>query len=695
MAATARLTALCGVLLVAVLHGHAQQQMDPAQAPQPQARPSEQPTPTFRGGINFVRVDVIVADKSGAQVSDLKLEDFEVTEDGKRQTIETFKLIEYNAGRLPGADGPPRAIRTDADEEAEAGRDHVRLFAIYLDDYHVRRETGLRAREELARFVETELGPADMIGVMYPLQPLASLRFTRDHASVARGLRAFEGRKYDYVPRNQFEQIYANYPTEVVEKVRNEVSLGGLNALIIRMGGLKEGRKALILLSEGYSNYVPPQLRSSRADSILPDVPPAARLPTAGTTASGAIDPNETRAEFFANADLDVDLRDLHSTANRSNVAIYSLDPRGLAAGEFGIDQNIHSSLDRNFLNATMETLRSMSRETDGRAIINRNDLGVALRQIVRDSSAYYLLGYSTQAPPDGKFREIKVRIRRPNVQVRARRGYVAARPEEAAKAAAPVKEAPKVVSTALAAITAPPRGGRVVTTWIGTERGENGKTKVTFLWEPAKNVSSGRERSQPAQPARVSLTAAGANGTPYFRGRVAAPQGPATAPTQGPARVTFEADPGVLQLRFSVEDVNADVLDSATSEFTVPDLNSQKVALATPLLFSARTVRQFEQLKGDLQAVPTLSREFARTERLLVRLTAYGPGTAPPSITARLLSRGGEPMNDLSVSRAGGTLASVELPLASMAPGEYVLEIVASGEGGSATELIAFRVTG
>ena len=63
--------------------------------------------------------------------------------------------------------------------------------------------------------------------------------------------------------------------------------------------------------------------------------------------------------------------------------------------------------------------------ETDGRAIVNRNDLAKGMQQIVRDSSAYYLLGYnSTQAPQDGKFHEIKVRVKRPGVQVRARKGY-------------------------------------------------------------------------------------------------------------------------------------------------------------------------------------------------------------------------------------------------------------------------------
>ena len=73
----------------------------------------------------------------------------------------------------------------------------------------------------------------------------------------------------------------------------------------------------------------------------------------------------------------------------------------------------------------TQDTLRTLSEQTDGRAIVNRNSLDQGLAQIVRDSSFYYLLGYnSTQAQNDGKFHEIKVRVKRSGVDVRARKGY-------------------------------------------------------------------------------------------------------------------------------------------------------------------------------------------------------------------------------------------------------------------------------
>ena len=187
-------------------------------------------------------MDVIVTDsKTGQPVSDLKQGDFEVVEDNAPQTVETFKLIELDGGVREALDGPARAIRNDSDEELEAARDDVRLFAIFLDDYHVRRGASVSVREPIARFIETQLGPSDMLGVMYPLQATSSVRMTRDHGRVMQSLAAFVGRKGDYTPRNRLEEQYANYPAEEVERIRNQVSFSALRGAHLAHG-VAEGR---------------------------------------------------------------------------------------------------------------------------------------------------------------------------------------------------------------------------------------------------------------------------------------------------------------------------------------------------------------------------------------------------------------------------------------------------------------------
>ena len=103
-----------------------------------------------------------MTDRQGNPVHDLRQEDFEVTEDGKPQAIQTFKLINVSEDTGVGTD-PPREVRNPIDEQTEAARDDVRLFAIFLDDYHVRLENSMRAREILARFVENSFNPKDIV----------------------------------------------------------------------------------------------------------------------------------------------------------------------------------------------------------------------------------------------------------------------------------------------------------------------------------------------------------------------------------------------------------------------------------------------------------------------------------------------------------------------------------------------------
>ena len=652
--------------------------------PQPAAPPAQ---PIFRTGIDFVRVDVIVSDKNGNPVADLKPEDFEVVEQGRPQKIETFKLVSLDGGLIPGSDGPPRDIRTDADEEAEASRDDVRLFAIFLDDYHVRRESSLGARNQIARFVETQLGPSDMIGVMYPLQPTASVRMTRNHEAVVRGLQQFVGVKYDYTPRNEYEQKYAYYPTEVVENIRNSVSMSAIKSLIVHMGGLKEARKALILVSEGFAAMVPPQMRDSNAQL------PGLDNPSSGDPNAGIGSLQEDRAAFSAGMNLESDLRDIWDLANKNNTTIYAVDPRGLATNEFGMDQTIGTQTDRQYLNQTIESLRTLAFNTDGRAIVNRNDITLGMKQIVRDTSAYYLLGYnSTQTATDGKFHEIKVSVKRPGVQVRARKGYWAFTAADAARATAPPKpEAPKAVDTALAAISTPSRS-RVIRSWIGTERGSDGKTKVTFVWEPIPKSPGAQVRASDV-PARVSLTAIAPDGSPYYRGRV--PSAPGATPAAAPSRVSFEVPPGRMQLRVAVETADADVIDSELRDISVPDLTVPQTSFGTPAVFLSRTIRELQQLRVDPEAVPTPLREFTRTDRVFVRVRAYGPGTSAPSVTARLLNRSGQAMSELTVTATPGAAGAsdVDLSLAPLPPGEYLVEMTATGEGEPVKELVGFRL--
>lgn len=661
----------------------------------PAAQEPAQPQPTFRTDINFVRVDVIVTEK-GEPVTNLAQADFELQEDGKPVPIEQFRLIKVDGNPRPG-DPPPRQIRNRDDEQAEAARDDTRVIVLFLDDYHVRLSTGLSVKRSLVEFVQTQLRPTDMVAVMYPLTPVSILEFTRNHDAVIRAINAFEGRKFRYEARNEFERQYERQPTEVVENVRNQISMSALRGLATRLGSVREGRKAVIYVSEGFTALLPPQMRRPDAS-----VPQAGGLLGPGPGV-GENNPREDTARVFAQGDIYLRMRDVYADFNRNNASIYALDPRGLATGEFGIDENVGPSQDRVNLQQTQDTLRVLADETDGRAIVNRNDMARGLQQLVRDSSYYYLIGYTSPAPADGKFHQIKVTVRRRGVDVRGRRGFWAPTAEDLTRATTAAPAVPKPVETALAALAVPAQSTQYVRTWIGTERGEAGKTRVTLVWEPVAGPPGARRE----QPGRVSIIAATGSGDLIYRGRVPEQLPPAppvlrgraadnapTAPPMPPQRIVFEAPPGLLELRLSIEAAGGGTLDNDIRRVTIPDLTAPQISISTPRLYRARTARDLQTVLADAAAMPATQREFSRTERVLIRFDTYAAGTEAPAVTAVLLNRGGQKVADVPVAAAtaGGT-HQIELGLNAFAPGEYVVEITIKNASGELKELVPLRV--
>jgi len=167
------------------------------------------------------------------------------------------------------------------------------------------------------------------VAVMYPLTPVDDIHFSRNRDGLISAIESFEGRKHDYRPRNMFEEQYANYPAQTVERVRNQVTMSALKAASVRLGGLREGRKSIIFVSEGFIAMLP----ASMAD-------PNASMPGVGNPNRGnanAPRPND-RQSFQAGNDLLSEMQEVFRILNRENTSIYAVDPRGLAV--FAYDVN-------------------------------------------------------------------------------------------------------------------------------------------------------------------------------------------------------------------------------------------------------------------------------------------------------------------------------------------------------------------
>jgi hypothetical protein len=328
--------------------------------------------------------------------------------------------------------------------------------------------------------------------------------------------------------------------------------------------------------------------------------------------------------------------------------------------------------------------LRELADETEGRAIVNRNSLADGLGQILRDSSFHYLLGYnSTAAPADGKFHQIRVRVKRPNVDVRARKGYWASTAEDVSRAAKPVPVTPQPILDALAAIAAPNQDGRLVRTWVGVGRGADGKGRITVVSEP---LAAAADAARKESPARLTITAARPRAETFF-------EHPAADLSAGtPHRASFDVPAGSIEVKLLVTDREGNTIDRETRVIDVPDYSGAAATIGTPRFYRGRTVREFQTLVSDADAIPVAARDFARTERLLIRFDAYAQNRQPASPSAAILSRTGRKMFDVAVTETrAGASHQIDLGLGPLPPGEYLLEVAAAPNG--PRQLAAFRI--
>ena len=454
-------------------------------------------------------------------------------------------------------------MRTRNDEETAAADENSRIFAFFLDDYHVMRDSSMSMKKPVIDFIANQLAPSDLATVMYPLTPVDAAVLTRNHQGIINTVEKFEGRKYNYEPINGVEQGYVYKLTpDAIEMIRRQVTLSAIRGICTKLGSLREGRKSLILISEGFNATLPPQMRSNMAGGFVGSASTLGADPFAGDETT----PWRIARSFPRTMDMQREMQDVWDACNRNNTAIYAVDPRGLAVGGFDITANISMRTSQNYLNASIDTLRELADNTDGRAIVNRNDLAAAMKQIIRDASAYYLVGYnSTQAPTDGKFHEIKVRVKRPGVQVRARKGYWAYTAEDAKRAiAGPRPGPPAEVTKALAAL-APMTNRRYIRTWIGNDKGEDGQTRVTLLWEPLPPTPGVRRD----EPRRVTVLATSA----VRRHRLSRPRAHGAGRARQRRHHRFSAPPGKLDLRLTIEGDGTGTLDTEDRDARVAGL--------------------------------------------------------------------------------------------------------------------------
>ena len=616
---TARSVVFLAVLMAGAITGGAQEP-GPAPPPSQQPAPEQQPQPPspFRSGANVVRVDVTVIDRKGEPVRSLTADDFEVTEDGKPQPITSFKLLETDGQPTDDLSLP---IRSREHAAAEAARDDVRVFLIFWDEYHIGEfASSLRAREQLTRFVLDAFGPTDLVAFMDPLTTLDSIRFTRDRRALADHVHRLRGRRGIYVPpRSAIEEGHLHQMRDI-EGIRAQITVSALKGALLHLASLREGRKSLIMISESLG-----PLR------------------------------DQTSAV----------LSDLMRTANDTNTAIVTVDPRGLQVG-------------RGPAGRPSDVLLALSNGSGGEPITT-NDFEGPLRRVVRQTSAYYLLGYDgANSPMDGRFHQIKVRVKRDRLDVRARSGYWAPRVGDMARArqAAAAAQLPAPVARAFAQLPGE-AARRPADFWIGTSPGVNGSGRVTIAWAPREAFGE-----RVASAVDVEATRGPAGRTAVVHTGAVTPDG-----------VSFDAPPGLLTVTLLVRDAAGDIIDRDVRMVPVPNPIASTLALSTPVVFRARNPLELRAWREDESPPVYAARDFQRSDRLRVRIRVYGSASDGAAVTARLLGARGAALAQLPVEDVHDGYYQVDLTPSSISRGEFVIAIQAEKGTERVEAMVPFRV--
>lgn len=612
--------------------------------------------PVFRTSSDLVRVDMYPT-RDGQFVADLRPEEVDVYEDDVRQKVEGFELVRV--------DGQP----TPAAPAAAPGQDgRSRVFVLFVDTLSTEFDSKNELRLALVRFLDQLLGPNDLIGLMTPDMAASELKLARrstvisDFANDARWLPARPSTTQD-LKEFGWENCYGSPrgPTtrlvEMKARYRGRRTIEALNDLVAHLRGLREERKAVMLVTAGW--------------------------PFAGNAALSTPGRNESEAcaidrKALDRLDFNQMLRSLTRTANRANVSFYPVSSRR----EQVFNENIPAALvaemrqrDKRTLELVGDQLRDLAGDTDGLAEVKSTRLDSVTTRIIGDTSTYYLLGYrSTNTKADGRFHDITVKVNRPGVRVRARRGYGGESPMLTRTDTAPAK--PVVDNRVVEALTSVERFDSKAPLWSRASTWESAAVPGGSFWYVGELGADARLQRTRSGSATADVEVVAPDKTQVFKTAVD------LAATASSFSIRVPTDGNLAAGDYSVR---VKLNQGADESQTIRDVLRVTLEPSTSPLGEALIWRRGPLARDAFTR--TADPRFRRTDRLKLEL----PTTETGPVSARLLDRTGRPLQiPAQVSERADESESfrwvvIEAPLTSLAPGDYVVE---------ATQRDASRVT-
>jgi VWFA-related protein len=624
-----------------------------------------------------------VTDKQGRIVRDLKKEDFQVLEDGKSQAITNFTMVDIPVDR----DNRPLFASSPIEPDVRTNEKPFdgRVYVMVIDDMHTRFGRSVRVKTAARQFIERRLGANDLMAVVHTSGSSdANQEFTNNKRRLLAAVDKTMGRKLDSATINKTNEYNRtrdmrqqgdalNDPDDMERGFNARTTLDTLRNVAEWFGSVHGRRKAILFVSEGI-------------DYDINDM-----IPTNGS--------NHQSASMVMDA-----TREAIGAATRANVAIYGIDPRGLTdLGDESIEIGAYpddTSLGvgagslQNEIRLSQDSLRTLSEETGGFAVVNKNDFATAFQRIVEDNSSYYVLAYY---PPDarpGRTHKIDVRVTRPGLTVRARKAYLTPKKVDAPKATANNPSTPELRE----ALDSPlPVSGLTMHVFAAPFKGTAPNASVLFGVE-----LSGRDmKVDPNSKILLSYIAIDATGkvrggnTDSLALTNLRPDTKARIEQTGLRMLNrLDLPPGKYQLRIAAHDPSGGNVGSVQYDLDVPDYTKAPFSMSGLVLTSGAgsafpTVKQDEQLKPMMPGPPVALRAFPQNDEIALFTEVYDNAGATPhkvDIVTTVTTDEGKVLfktdevrdsTDLGGKRGGYGYAT-RVPLKDLALGSYVLKVEA-----------------
>lgn len=689
-------------LLMALLLG-----LVPAQTPQQPQKDGPAPEDVVRITTALVQTDVVVTDKNEQIISDLKLEDFELYDNGKKQDLKFIEFVSTTAGRRlegikPASAGrAPIGAPATSDIEGQPGlsaKDLKRVVAFVVDDLTIPLNDITPVRNLLFDFVNNKMRDGDLVAIVRVIGGKGLLQqLTSDRQLLRKAISAIQPISHPFSVSNRPEP------------------LGGASGPLAPAAAVADNFEASIDSQDLASTSE----RASPGDDINQLFRGLSSLTTAMFVVdglreipghknvviiSGGIPIFEARSTGAAFTNVTYLLNQLSDRAVRSGVVISTLDPRGLNAtpGVVGFSQTPTGTTYENQImgrssafgrggdldqqvfgpmlagGAERLGLATVSKATGGVSVANTNDFAAGLDKIMARSDGYYLLAYTPAGEFDRKFHKLEIKVKRAGLKTYHHSGYAARedKPRElrtkeeqiVAAASSPLSRRDIDVTPNVTVKFMPPNSSvvdmhllidanKLTFTQVG-DRHQASLDIVGFIFDQLGKQRGGFSETVNLNLSQENYQQAKTEGLTY------------SATTQLP--------PGYYQIRSVVREASSGNIGSFSRYLEIPDLTKERLAMSSLFLFSV-----------DLPATATpllAVRQVKRTQDLRYAATVYNPKLkgGKPAVTSQLIiSQAGkvlmrEPEQTLEAPASGSPMIKIgQFGLGKVPKGRYVLTLV------------------